>query len=129
MCGHTSYKSAQCFSKFVKQIFARMHTLVLVAVIIASVILCSDALSCPRRPDGTLYCTDVDPKTCRYGTVSDICSFCQVCAKGPGEECGGIWNIGGRCGKGYFCHGNPQNWQRPGQCKDFPPKTDSKNKQ
>ena len=30
----------------------------------------------------------------------------KVCAKGPGEECGGLWNTGGTCGDGLR---NPLN--------------------
>ena len=58
---------------------------------------------------------------CKYGTSLGICGCCQVrvvkyydaqltfvqmnptvkaCNKGPGEECGGIWNMGGTCGAG-----------------------------
>ncbi|KAJ1528400.1 hypothetical protein ONE63_006815 [Megalurothrips usitatus] len=45
----------------------------------------------PRVPDG-----------CTYGRTRDFCSN-VVCAKGPGEKCGGPYNVEGRCGEGMQC--------------------------
>ncbi|XP_045591875.1 neuroparsin-A [Procambarus clarkii] len=42
------------------------------------------------------------PHNCKYGTVSDWCGN-PVCAKGPGETCGGEWGENGACGAGTYC--------------------------
>nr|AHX39208.1 neuroparsin [Metapenaeus ensis] len=54
------------------------------------------APSCPTNVQ------NVDPATCKHGTVEDWCRN-TVCAKGPGEECGGDWNEHGKCGDGMYC--------------------------
>ncbi|XP_037790476.1 neuroparsin-A-like [Penaeus monodon] len=46
--------------------------------------------------------THVDASTCKHGTVEDWCRN-RVCAKGPGEECGGEWGELGKCGGGMYC--------------------------
>ncbi|CAL4160774.1 unnamed protein product, partial [Meganyctiphanes norvegica] len=61
-----------------------------------------------------LPCTQVKcrpPENCSYGTVKHPCGCCDECAKGPGEECGGPWGIGGQCSKGHYClvDDSPQN--------------------
>ncbi|GAB6024840.1 hypothetical protein CHUAL_009958 [Chamberlinius hualienensis] len=92
-----------------------MQAVIIFAVIIASFTLCN-ALSCPLDLNGKPYCTNVNPRICRYGTELDNCGQCTVCLKGPGEQCGGIWNTEGTCAKGYICQPNPKNWQLPGKC-------------
>ncbi|XP_064085799.1 single insulin-like growth factor-binding domain protein-2 [Macrobrachium nipponense] len=54
-----------------------------------------DESRCPR---GNLTESD-----CPYGVTTDICNCCDVCAKGPGEACGGLWNQLGKCGPEYTC--------------------------
>nr|XP_053643409.1 neuroparsin-A-like isoform X2 [Cherax quadricarinatus] len=39
---------------------------------------------------------------CKYGTVADWCGN-RVCAKGPGETCGGDWGEKGACVAGTYC--------------------------
>ncbi|KAJ8979651.1 hypothetical protein NQ317_001358, partial [Molorchus minor] len=39
---------------------------------------------------------------CIWGEVKDACNR-RVCAKGPGERCGGALNILGQCGEGMMC--------------------------
>lgn len=48
--------------------------------------------SCDREPEG-----------CLYGIVQDVCKR-SVCASGPGESCGGIHDLLGKCGKGLTCN-------------------------
>ncbi|XP_042239197.1 neuroparsin-A-like [Homarus americanus] len=62
------------------------------------VLLFQEAAAAPR-------CDSHDspaPTNCKYGTVRDWCRN-GVCAKGPGESCGGYWYEYGKCGGGTFC--------------------------
>ncbi|XP_042864043.1 single insulin-like growth factor-binding domain protein-2 [Penaeus japonicus] len=43
------------------------------------------------------------PTGCKFGTVLDICHCCSVCAKGPGQKCGGLWDWYGKCGAAFEC--------------------------
>ncbi|KAK7086389.1 hypothetical protein SK128_025327, partial [Halocaridina rubra] len=55
--------------------------------------------------EGAPRCSHHDlasPEKCTYGTVRDWCRN-QVCAKGPGEACGGLFLERGKCGDGTFC--------------------------
>ncbi|XP_071540499.1 uncharacterized protein [Panulirus ornatus] len=45
------------------------------------------------------------PSDCTYGEVKDWCRN-GVCAKGPGERCGGHWWKEGKCGLGTYCSCN-----------------------
>ncbi|XP_047489829.1 neuroparsin-A-like [Penaeus chinensis] len=62
-------------------------------------------LSCVRD----LTCTKLQAvfMFCKYGVISGPCRDCQ-CAKGPGEECGGLFNLSGICVKGLYCK---KDWQ------------------
>nr|G4V4G0.1 RecName: Full=Single insulin-like growth factor-binding domain protein-2; Short=SIBD-2; Flags: Precursor [Cupiennius salei]CCD22033.1 single insulin-like growth factor-binding domain protein-2 [Cupiennius salei] len=66
----------------------------------------ASALSCiPCVPE---ECEDPGP--CEYGKVLDPCQCCLICRKGPGEICGGPWNLQGVCAEGFACitlSGNP----------------------
>lgn len=47
----------------------------------------TDSFGCtPCNPDN---CVALNSTVCPHGTVYDGCC-CMMCAKGPGEECGGI---------------------------------------
>ncbi|XP_071447327.1 neuroparsin-A-like [Hetaerina americana] len=53
-------------------------------------------------------CTDGNcdpPEDCLYGIKMDVCGR-MVCAKGPGQRCGGKFNMFGMCGDGTFCYCN-----------------------
>ncbi|CAL4171545.1 unnamed protein product [Meganyctiphanes norvegica] len=61
------------------------------------------ALSC-------IPCSEVDcgpTPTCSYEVTKSICGCCNVCAKGPGEECGGPWGLSGTCSLGLECQLDP----------------------
>ncbi|CAK9300803.1 unnamed protein product [Gordionus sp. m RMFG-2023] len=61
-----------------------------------------NALSCPCQ-SRSIKC-NVDPPTdCEGGLVTDACGCCKVCAKVSGEICGGLYMLGGKCGKGLMC--------------------------
>ncbi|GAB6026296.1 hypothetical protein CHUAL_012503 [Chamberlinius hualienensis] len=60
---------------------------------------------------------------CQHGIVTDACDCCKVCAKGPGESCGGIFHVG-KCGKGMSCVeivNNPTVTTRPIPTTTTPP--------
>ncbi|KAK8732351.1 hypothetical protein OTU49_007046 [Cherax quadricarinatus] len=62
------------------------------------VLLFQEAAAAPR-------CNTHDrppPSNCKYGTVRNWCRN-GVCAKAPGESCGGHWYEHGKCGIGTFC--------------------------
>ncbi|KAK8733136.1 hypothetical protein OTU49_006778, partial [Cherax quadricarinatus] len=48
-------------------------------------------------------CPTLAPKSCIWGMLKDPCLCCHVCAKGPGEECGGRSLEFGVCGPGLTC--------------------------
>ncbi|XP_068202956.1 single insulin-like growth factor-binding domain protein-2 [Palaemon carinicauda] len=64
---------------------------------------------------------------CPYGIVTDICDCCFVCGQGPGDKCGGVWNIKGKCGTGLECV-SPQAdmWGFEGICEavEYTPTTE-----
>ncbi|XP_035231762.1 single insulin-like growth factor-binding domain protein-2 [Stegodyphus dumicola] len=71
-------------------------------------VLCSDIIcddyECPETDD------------CDYGLAPDVCGCCYTCAKGPGDSCGGMYDLAGRCTKGYYCQPHPKYPQLPGIC-------------
>ncbi|GAB6024846.1 hypothetical protein CHUAL_009964 [Chamberlinius hualienensis] len=73
-----------------------------------------DALRCAPC-NKTLYCLE-EPTSCPYGFTTNICDCCIVCAQGPGELCGGIWNTYGKCGDGLECIATSFDFYEPGIC-------------
>ncbi|XP_076038367.1 single insulin-like growth factor-binding domain protein-2 isoform X2 [Oratosquilla oratoria] len=61
----------------------------------------SQGLDC--IPCSDTVCDPPKPVNCKWGTQKDVCGCCLVCAKGPGEECGGPWFVRGRCAMGFRC--------------------------
>ena len=37
------------------------------------------------------------------GVVRDVCGCCDVCARGEGESCGGLFHNHGKCGNNLNC--------------------------
>ncbi|GIX81490.1 IGFBP N-terminal domain-containing protein [Caerostris darwini] len=73
--------------------------------------------------DQDLLCDDVDcdetdcPElNCEFGVVPDVCECCYTCAKGPGESCGGMFDLAGICWVGSICQPHPKYPQLPGVC-------------
>ncbi|KAL7632830.1 UNVERIFIED_CONTAM: hypothetical protein RMT77_016827 [Armadillidium vulgare] len=64
-------------------------------LIIITIKLSDCAPNCNRIPYDA-------PLNCIYGTKRDWCHR-LVCAKGPGETCGGARMLNGLCGEGMFC--------------------------
>jgi len=81
--------------------------------IIAVAISCVSSLSC--QPCHEHMCSATT--ACKGGFVKDVCGCCDVCAKLEGEECGGEWDMHGKCSRGLRC---VQSSERPfgsGVCK------------
>ncbi|XP_050732776.1 neuroparsin-A-like [Eriocheir sinensis] len=70
------------------------------------VLACSCLLLLLQEGSAAPRCTEFDqppPDNCKYGTTVDWCNN-GVCAKGPGESCGGGYRWSdGKCGEGTFC--------------------------
>ncbi|GFS51004.1 single insulin-like growth factor-binding domain protein-2 [Trichonephila inaurata madagascariensis] len=62
-------------------------------------------------------CMEVDE--CEFGEVPDVCECCYTCAKGPGESCGGMFDLAGTCAWGYTCQPHPKYPQLPGICVKY----------
>nr|XP_014291036.1 neuroparsin-A-like [Halyomorpha halys] len=56
---------------------------------------CASRMSCRG-----INCDD-KPENCSYGSVEIRKKL--VCAKGPGEMCGGYLDLKGKCGPGMYC--------------------------
>ncbi|XP_037777384.1 insulin-like growth factor-binding protein 4 isoform X1 [Penaeus monodon] len=75
-----------------------MKPLLVLVASLAVIHVCS-GLSC--MPCAEVKCKR--PSGCAFGTVRDVCGCCYQCAKGPGQPCGGMWLLNGRCGDGLKC--------------------------
>ncbi|XP_076038286.1 venom protein 302-like [Oratosquilla oratoria] len=53
-------------------------------------------------------CPKLDESECKYGMGKDTCLCCDVCLNGPGETCGGLFDIDGKCGTGLRCWKGPR---------------------
>ncbi|XP_064085798.1 venom protein 302-like [Macrobrachium nipponense] len=102
-----------------------MKALVLVFACLCLFAKSSEALSCYCPEDGSACqqrkLTEVE---CPFGIILDHCECCRVCAKGPGEECGGPWDISGRCAKGFMCvpkPGDEEKYHFKGKCQKTVP--------
>ena len=40
---------------------------------------------------------------CKAGMVKDVCNCCAICAQSEGDECGGKFELNGKCGLDLFC--------------------------
>ncbi|KDR17790.1 neuroparsin-A-like [Zootermopsis nevadensis] len=45
---------------------------------------------------------NLEPESCEHGIERDYCGW-KVCAKGPGDYCGGPSDVRGKCGEGMHC--------------------------
>ncbi|GAB6024814.1 hypothetical protein CHUAL_009934 [Chamberlinius hualienensis] len=99
-----------------------VRSLLVLALLLLVFVQKNEALSCVPCEKEKI-CDKI--VTCKFGLAKDMCGCCDICAKGPGETCGGVWNHGGTCGKGLNCHPNPDpaRDQDPGRCspKPLPP--------
>nr|QBG05398.1 neuroparsin III precursor [Macrobrachium nipponense] len=65
------------------------------------VLLCLISTVC-SAPSCSTRRQQVNVESCKYGTYVDWCRN-TVCAKGPGQSCGGDWWEFGKCGEGTYC--------------------------
>ncbi|XP_063585240.1 single insulin-like growth factor-binding domain protein-1 [Penaeus indicus] len=88
-----------------------METTILLTLLVGVVHLASGvSYFCPSCPS---TCPPLDPASCPYGVVTDICDCCDVCGKGPGEVCSDVeW----KCGNGSYCLSLPNYPWRYGRC-------------
>uniref|UniRef100_A0A224XG57 Putative venom gland protein n=1 Tax=Megacormus gertschi TaxID=1843536 RepID=A0A224XG57_9SCOR len=61
------------------------------------------------RECGTYKC-EPPPDNCPVGTVTNVCDCCLVCGKAENEQCGGVWNMNGKCGTGLKCIKDSEPW-------------------
>ncbi|CAG9854474.1 unnamed protein product [Phyllotreta striolata] len=81
----------------------------LVFVILALTVI---VILCPDRSLAGIWickpCADEEEcnapplNRCVWGETRDACNR-RICAKGPGERCGGSLNVLGQCGEGMMC--------------------------
>ena len=78
-------------------------------------------------PSQALTCDSCEPSKCNsnlncpHGKVLDSCKCCFECAKGEDEECGGKFNLRGKCSTGLDCFiapkkGDPLSGMEVGVC-------------
>nr|CAD7448510.1 unnamed protein product [Timema bartmani]CAD7460161.1 unnamed protein product [Timema tahoe] len=70
----------------------------------ALLVISTESRSHPCTPCDEEEC-EIEPAGCRYGFARDNCNR-KVCAKGPGEFCGGPSSIWGRCTDSLHCKCN-----------------------
>ncbi|KAF2356694.1 Growth factor receptor cysteine-rich domain [Trinorchestia longiramus] len=87
---------------------------VVTVLFLASLVPCSYCLSCACNPRKCPVVT-----SCPYGSGLDPCFCCTVCNLGPGETCGGPFDIAGRCGMGLTCvKTRPRDINLEGVCRE-----------
>lgn len=98
--------------------FSRRCLLLFVMIVFLQTIIKCQARDCFCNQ---LVC-DHDASNCSTGVTTDPCGCCQVCARGPGEPCGGEGEDAGVCGTGLTCEiqaktGDVMNGRERGICK------------
>lgn len=88
--------------KWAKHKMAICHRL----IILLGIYVCITLVSC-------LTCKSCQPSSCPVvtecsaGLVMDVCNCCAVCAQSEGEQCGGRFELDGKCGIEYYCQLKP----------------------
>ncbi|XP_078697810.1 uncharacterized protein LOC144925603 [Branchiostoma floridae x Branchiostoma belcheri] len=80
-----------------------MRKIQVILVVLLGMVKGLAALSCLQC--GTFTCPPLP--SCQGDVTKDACGCCDVCAKIPGESCGGQWNISGTCSRGLTCVVDP----------------------
>ncbi|GAB6024847.1 hypothetical protein CHUAL_009965 [Chamberlinius hualienensis] len=93
---------------------AILFCLVLFAASVSSYVEALTCMSCEL-----VDCNIKNLSKCKYGTVKDVCHCCDVCAKGPGESCGGMWEMEGKCATGLRCRTETPPPNEPTTVADF----------
>merc|ERR1712227_647531 len=99
-----------------------IKTMLKIFVIFAACVVVSFSFSCEPCKKSTCQ----RPSYCKSGAyVKDPCQCCDECARAKNEECGGPWDIYGRCAPGLTCQASNSgnNFQtfdgysdNPGKC-------------
>ncbi|KAG7172726.1 neuroparsin-A-like [Homarus americanus] len=76
-----------------------MRSDILFTIVIVSIFFFNISEAAPSC-DG--HGTRTEPTDCDYGSFQDWCGN-NVCAKGPGQRCGGEWWENDDCGHGMYC--------------------------
>lgn len=91
-----------------------MKTTFLIALVISVIVATTQAV-CPKCDSGKIKCSSIHKLDCKGGLVSDPCMCCAVCAKIKGENCGGPFNITGKCDCGLKCLKSPKDIESMGE--------------
>ncbi|XP_023239027.1 single insulin-like growth factor-binding domain protein-2 [Centruroides sculpturatus] len=76
----------------------------LITFFIITFCLFSVSLSLKCRSCSDVICVDKTEEDCPgVGVTKYGCKCCKVCAQGIGQECGGLYNIAGICGRNLVC--------------------------
>ena len=86
-----------------------MKTIFLIALVMSAILAITQALSCPKCDAGVIKCPEIHKLKCKGRLVTDVCGCCAVCAKVKGENCGGPFNITGKCDCGLKCLKSPKD--------------------
>ncbi|XP_042886648.1 single insulin-like growth factor-binding domain protein-1 [Penaeus japonicus] len=89
-----------------------MKTLVLVLLLVS---ICATASGSSFRCSPCYQVRCPSPGYCPYGVVKNVCGCCDVCGKGPGEEC----DHKNKCGPNYYCQLYPISYGN-GICRAIP---------
>lgn len=84
--------------------FAQPNSIMYSLALLCCVTIVMGCVSCHRLCGcAGSECYNVDPDTCKYGVVRNICHR-SVCAKGPGERCSSsaVSRLG-KCAEGLMC--------------------------
>ena len=84
--------------------------------LLAFIVSASSAVSCPYPCNPAAQCAQLDPSSCQYGLVKDVCECCDVCGNGPGDLCGPY----GKCGAGLICVQGYEEGLTEEDLRDYP---------
>ena len=85
--------------------------------LLAFIISAAIATSCPYPCNPATQCSvQLDPSSCLYGVVKDVCECCDVCGNGPGDFCGPY----GKCGEGLVCVQGYEEGLSAQDLRDYP---------
>ncbi|CAL4101468.1 unnamed protein product, partial [Meganyctiphanes norvegica] len=98
--GSTTITAAAMRTSATSTATAAAATAATLLVVVLATQMTSMADAAPNCDDS--YMPNTIPSRCKFGIAQDWCRR-QVCAKGPGEQCGGRWLQHGTCGAGLYC--------------------------
>ena len=97
-----------------------MGKVLLFSLAVVLMVVGTQAMSCAK----TCSPCPATKMACEGGRVSDFCGCCDVCAKVVGEECGGPYDMMGRCDEGLRCDvADPSDFNAHGECVEIEEET------